>query len=117
MIAKATISTCINVDTIAEDVYGLNLTVTDKLHREMLQDIRRSLGEVLFRKEYIYTKITEYLDRMYESINDNLIIINALDRIKKIDQYTFTHSINTAFYSMFIAIWMGLNDQQVINAT
>jgi putative nucleotidyltransferase with HDIG domain len=117
MIEKVPTSNYINVDTIAEDVYDLNLTVTDKLHREMLQDIRSNLSEVLFRKEYTYTRITEYLARMYESINDNPIIINALDRIKKIDEYTFTHSINTAFYSMFIAIWMGLNDQQVINAT
>jgi putative nucleotidyltransferase with HDIG domain len=54
---------------------------------------------------------------MYESIDNNSIIINALSRIKSIDEYTFTHSINTAFYSMFIAIWMGLDDQQIINAT
>lgn len=117
MITEVRSSTSINGDTITEYAYDLNLTVTDKLHREMLLDIRSSLREVLFRKEYTYTRITEYLARMYESINDNLIIINALDKIKKIDQYTFTHSINTAFYSMFIAIWMGLNDQQVINAT
>jgi putative nucleotidyltransferase with HDIG domain len=89
----------------------------DKLHKEMLKDIRKSLGEVIFRKEYMYTKITQYLARMYESIDNNSIIINALSRIKSIDEYTFTHSINTAFYSMFIAIWMGLDDQQIINAT
>lgn len=117
MMEKVPTSTCINGDIISEDIYDLNLTVTDKLHREMLQGIRISLSEVLFRKEYTYTKITEYLARMYESIDDNPIIINALDRIKKMDEYTFTHSINTAFYSMFIAIWMGLKDQQVINAT
>jgi putative nucleotidyltransferase with HDIG domain len=89
----------------------------DKLHREMLQDIRMSLGDIIFRKEYMYTRITQYLARMYESIDNNSIIINALNRIKSIDEYTFTHSINTAFYSMFIAIWMGLDEQQIINAT
>jgi HD-GYP domain-containing protein (c-di-GMP phosphodiesterase class II) len=89
----------------------------EKLHKAMLQDIRKCLGEVIFRKEYMYTKVTQYLARMYESIDDNPIIINALSRIKVIDEYTFTHSINTAFYSMFIAIWMGLEDYQIINAT
>jgi putative nucleotidyltransferase with HDIG domain len=89
----------------------------DKLHKEVLKDIRKSLGEVIFRKEYMYTKVTQYLARMYESLDKNSIIINALNRIKCIDEYTFTHSINTAFYSMFIAIWMGLDDRQIINAT
>jgi putative nucleotidyltransferase with HDIG domain len=89
----------------------------DKLHRSMLKDIRNSLAEVMFRKEYMYTKVTQYLARMYESIDSNLIIINALNRIKNIDEYTFTHSIHTSFYSMFIAIWLGLDDQQIINAT
>lgn len=86
-------------------------------HKEMLRDIRKSLSEILFKKEYIYTKVTQYLACMYESIDNNSIIINALNRIKNIDEYTFTHSIHTAFYSMFIAMWMGLDDQQIINAT
>lgn len=89
----------------------------DKLHKEIIVDVKDSLREVIFRKEYIHTRVTDYLARMYESIDDNSIIINALDIIKKIDKYTFKHSINTAFYSMFIAILMGLTDQEIINAT
>ncbi len=93
------------------------LKENDKSYKEILQDIRKSLGEVIFRKEYMYTKITQYLACMHKSIDNNLIIINALNRIKSVDEYTFIHSINTAFYSMFIAIWMGLDDKQIINAT
>lgn len=89
----------------------------DKIYKEMLLDIRKGLSEVIFRKEYMHTRITQYLANMYESIDNNPIIINALKRMKIIDEYTFNHCINTSFYSMFIAIWMGLNDQQVINAT
>jgi putative nucleotidyltransferase with HDIG domain len=152
MITKLPTSTCINGDTVAEDVYDtkglvlikkntiidsnlknklldigiVNLKINnpikrydnfDKLHKEIIVDVKDSLREVIFRKEYIHTRVTDYLARMYESIDDNSIIINALDRIKKIDKYTFKHSINTAFYSMFIAIWMGLTDQEIINAT
>lgn len=116
MMSKVPTSTCINRDSIVEDLYKLNVTVTDKLHREMLQHVKSRLNDVLFRKEYKYTRITEYIARMYEGINDNPIIINALDKIKETDECTFTHSINTAFYSMFIAICMGLNERQVNNA-
>lgn len=90
---------------------------SNSLYKEMLHDIRKSLSEVIFRKEYMYTRVTQYLARMYESIDNNSMIINALTRIKSIDEYTFNHSINTAFYSMFIAIWMKLDDQSIINAT
>lgn len=95
----------------------LNQSVTDKLNRKILFELKNNLSNILFRKEYAFTGITEYLAYMYESIDANQIIINALHRIKKMDEYTFTHSVNTAFYSMFIAIWMGLTDQEIKNAT
>jgi putative nucleotidyltransferase with HDIG domain len=120
MIVKVSESNCINQYAAAE--LKINNTISgvnnfDKLHKEIIIDVKNSLRGVIFRKEYIYTRVTEYLAHMYESINDNLILISALDRIKKIDKYTFSHSINTAFYSMFIAIWMGLTDQEIMNAT
>jgi putative nucleotidyltransferase with HDIG domain len=122
MVSKIPTLVSISRDITAEDISDINGGIlfdkkTSKLHADMIQDIRKSLGEVMFRKEYMYTKVTQYLARMYESIDDNSIIINALNRIKIMDKYTFTHSINTAFYSMFIAIWMGLDDQQIVNAT
>lgn len=117
MMVKVPASTPKIADIIVKNTYDLNGRVTDKLNREILQDIRNNLSKVLFRKEYMYTRVTEYLAHMYERINDNQIIINSLDSIKKVDKYTFTHSINTAFYSMFIAIWMGLTDQEIINVT
>lgn len=88
-----------------------------KVQRKMLEDIRDNLGNIIFKKDYMYTKITSYLARMYESVDNNVAIINALNRIKNMDEYTFTHSINTAFYAMLIAMWMDLEDQQIINAT
>ncbi|MGV8981051.1 HD-GYP domain-containing protein [Clostridium sp.] len=113
---KSPMSTCINRETFVEDVYKLNVTVTDKLHNDMLQHVRSRLNEVLFRSEYKYTRCSDYVDRMCEGIDDNPIIINALDKIKEKDECTFSHSINTAFYSMFIAMCMGLSEGQVNNA-
>ncbi|TYC88170.1 HD-GYP domain-containing protein [Acetobacterium wieringae] len=71
----------------------------------------------MFQEEYTYTHVTQFLAHMYESIEGNPIILKALDQIKKMDEYTFTHSVNTAFYSMFIAMWMDLDEQDIINAT
>ncbi|MBC3889789.1 HD domain-containing protein [Acetobacterium paludosum] len=102
---------------VTEPICDLSEIVTDELSREMLLELKKNLSNIIFQKDYTYSRVTEYLAHMYESIDENQIIINALDKIKKMDEYTFTHSINTAFYSMFIAIWMGLSDHEIINAT
>jgi len=90
---------------------------TDQLSRGILLELKKCLGKIIFQQDYTYTRITEYLAHMYESIDDNPVIITALDKIKRMDEYTFAHSINTAFYSMFMAMWMGLADADIINAT
>ena len=95
----------------------LNESMTEQLDRNMLVELKNNLSNVLFQKEYTYTHVTQFLAHMYESIEGNPIILKALDQIKKMDEYTFTHSVNTAFYAMFIAMWMGLTEQDIINAT
>lgn len=95
----------------------LNESMSEQLNRNMLVELKNNLSNMLFQKEYTYTHVTQFLAHMYESIEGNPIILKALDQIKKMDEYTFTHSVNTAFYSMFIAMWMGLEDQDIINAT
>lgn len=90
---------------------------TDQLSQEILLELKKCLSKIIFQKDYAYTRITEYLAHMYESIDDNPVIIAALDKIRKMDEYTFAHSINTAFYSMYMAMWMGLADTDIINAT
>lgn len=101
----------------SDDLADRDESVNSALNRDMLVELKNNLSNVLFQKEYTYTHVTQFLAHMYESIKGNPIILNALDRIKKMDEYTFTHSVNTAFYSMFIAMWMGLGDQDIINAT
>ncbi|WKY47878.1 HD-GYP domain-containing protein [Eubacteriaceae bacterium ES3] len=82
--------------------------VSEDQEKLMLVALRENLSQVIFQKEYAYTRVTEFLVYMYESIEDNPLVINALKQIKQMDEYTFTHSIHTAFYSMFIAMWMEL---------
>ncbi|MEO1814391.1 MAG: HD-GYP domain-containing protein [Acetobacterium sp.] len=95
----------------------LNESMTEQLNRKMLVELKKNLSNVLFQKEYTYTHVTQFMAHMYESIAGNPTILKALELIKEMDEYTFTHSVNTAFYSMFIAMWMGLGEQDIINAT
>ncbi|WP_303869099.1 HD-GYP domain-containing protein [Acetobacterium wieringae] len=104
-------------NSLSHYLCDLDENMTEQLNRDMLVELKNNLSNVLFQEEYTYTHVTQFLAHMYESIEGNPIILKALDQIKKMDEYTFTHSVNTAFYSMFIAMWMGLDEQDIINAT
>lgn len=104
-------------NSLSHYLCDLNENLSDQLNCDMLVELKNNLSNVLFQKEYTYTHVTKFLAYMYESIEGNPIILTALDRIKKMDEYTFAHSVNTAFYAMFIAMWMELEEQDIINAT
>lgn len=104
-------------NSLSHYLCDLNESVSDQLNRDMLVELKNNLSNVLFQKEYTYTHVTKFLAYMYESIEGNPIILTALDRIKRMDEYTFAHSVNTAFYAMFIAMWMELEEQEIIDAT
>lgn len=104
-------------NSLSHYLCDLDENMTEQLNRDMLVELKNNLSNVLFQEEYTYTHVTQFLAHMYESIEGNPIILKALDQIKKMDEYTFTHSVNTAFYSMFIAMWMDLDEQDIINAT
>lgn len=104
-------------NSLSHYLCDLDENMTEQLNRDMLVELKNNLSNVLFQEEYTYTHVTQFLAHMYESIEGNPIILKALDQIKKMDEYTFTHSVNTAFYSMFIAMWMDLDEQNIINAT
>lgn len=76
------------------------------LIKNILKDI--STGKILR-----YEAISEVTSSLYNMMNDNNYVLRCLDEIKTIDEYTYTHSLNTAFYAMLIAWWMKLPGQEI----
>lgn len=58
-----------------------------------------------------YKVLTELTYSVYQS--ENFYIIGCLDELKNLDEYTYSHSINTGFYSMLIARWIKLPEHNV----
>lgn len=56
-----------------------------------------------------YNDISEISELIYLGMNEKNTIIQCLSEIRHDDDYTYTHSINTAFYAMLISKWMGLS--------
>ncbi len=63
-----------------------------------------------------YEEILELSDKIYDGIKLSGRLINCLNDIRNVDDYTFSHSINTAFYSMLIAKWMDFKEKDIKRA-
>lgn len=109
----------VDLGIISINIYNplTNFDDYEKVHKTIIQEVESTLTCISYKNDHIYDEITEYFSKMCESISDNPIIIKSLDRIRKLDNYTFKHSINTSLYSMLIAIWMNQSNKEIINAT
>jgi putative nucleotidyltransferase with HDIG domain len=59
----------------------------------------------------------EQLDLLKGSIGNKIthshLLIESFTQLEDKDEYTYTHSVNVAFYGMLIAKWMGLSQKQI----
>ena len=56
-----------------------------------------------------YDKVECITDQVYQYVEENGDILRMIDTIRQQDEGIYSHSINTAFYSMLIAKWLGWN--------
>lgn len=63
-----------------------------------------------------YYSISSITELIHSNINENDKIIRCLSDIRSSDEYTYTHCVNVAFYSMLIAKWLKLSDSEINKA-
>ncbi|MGI5912819.1 MAG: HD-GYP domain-containing protein, partial [Syntrophomonadaceae bacterium] len=57
--------------------------------------------------------ISNLSERIYNGTKLSSGLIHCIHQLRNVDEYTYTHSINTAFYSMLIAKWLELNEGEI----
>lgn len=93
-------------------------------HSELIESYRNSvlqtkecLQNLAAGKPLDFKQISLIADQIHNSINENSNnTIKLLTEIKSSDEYTYTHSVNTAFYSMLIGKWLNLPEQGINKA-
>lgn len=86
----------------------------EKRYKEHLLQIKELLRSVSLGTYDEVEKITSFMtDQIYKNISDSEYIIYCINRIRTNDEYTYTHSINTAFYSMLLGNWLGFTRKQI----
>ncbi|MDF2593357.1 MAG: hypothetical protein K0S75_2823, partial [Clostridia bacterium] len=71
--------------------------------------LKKAVNNLASGKGLDYNDILTTSELIYLGINEKDTIIQCLNEIKNDDDYTYTHSVNTAFYAMLISKWMGLS--------
>jgi HD-GYP domain-containing protein (c-di-GMP phosphodiesterase class II) len=89
-------------------------------------DIKKYYGDTVNSVKKIVTNLSAGHNLNYDAIvnlTDSVLkigdirhcayIVKYINQIKSADQYTYTHSINVAFYAMLMAKWMGLREKEI----
>lgn len=61
-----------------------------------------------------YDEIIKISENMVENTDiSSCYIVKNMSHLKSVDEYTYTHSVNVAFYSMLMAKWLGLPVEEI----
>ncbi|MDF2524071.1 MAG: metal dependent phosphohydrolase [Clostridiales bacterium] len=86
-----------------------------KDYRENLNVMKQVLGDMAAGRKPEYEKVECISNAIYSKINSISNIIECMNEVKNMDEYTYTHSINVSLYALLIAKWMGLSEVETRN--
>ena len=84
-----------------------------KSYSQSILNIKSVVNELAAGKPLNAAKINSISDTVYSGIYDSTNILKILSRAKEFDEYTYTHSLNVAFYSMLIGKWLRLGEESI----
>lgn len=84
-----------------------------KSYQKDIEEYKQILNNLASGKKLDYEQVNTLTESIYQKIYHNYCLVDCLNKLKAKDQYTFTHSVNVAFYSMLIAKWLELPNKQI----
>ncbi|NSW91779.1 MAG: HD-GYP domain-containing protein [Firmicutes bacterium] len=81
-------------------------------YKENLDIIKQVLNDLVSGKKLDYEKIEYISNFVYSQISNISYILECMNEIKNVSEYTYTHSINVSVYALLIARWLGLSEEE-----
>lgn len=82
-------------------------------YKEIAIETKNIIQGLVAGKPLNYKDISNICNKIYKNINQNNNIIRCMAEIKSVDNYTYNHCVNVAFYSMLIGKWLYLSDIEI----
>ena len=93
-------------DKSPEIISASNTELFNAQYVENAQTIKELLHDISNGGKLEITKVNTLSDSVYSRLNENRDIMGCINRIRGVDEYTYTHSLNVSMLSMLIAKWM-----------
>lgn len=90
----------------------------DHGYKKQIMSIKGVVRELADGKKLNLNKVTLVADSIYKFMNEitNENIVRYISQIKRVDEYTYQHSLNVAFYSMLLGRWLNLSANEIKDA-
>lgn len=87
-----------------------------KGYKDTILHTKDMIHDLTTGKPLDYKRVSCISNQIHKNINENDNIIKLLIEVRNSDEYTYTHCVNTAFYSMMIAKWLNMADWEINKA-
>lgn len=102
-----------NIINIVEDEHRIKKAEFKDQYREKVNDFKSLFQNVLNGEEIEPEKVEKISEDIFGNIDNMYVAIESISELKDFDDYTYTHSINVALYSMLLAKWIGLEKDEI----
>lgn len=82
-------------------------------YNQSILDIKLIVNELAAGRPLDADKIISVSDLVFSEVHDSFHLLKILEEEKRFDEYTYTHSLNVAFYSMLLGKWLSLGEDSI----
>lgn len=82
-------------------------------YEEELQRFKEIFKNIVSGKRPKASDVSHMTQNLIRSSNDIFRVVESMNFLETIDEYTYNHSLNVALYSMLIARWLDLSEEEI----
>lgn len=84
-----------------------------KEYEDIIESTQKLIVDIFTENEVNCNRIIKLTNSIYDIVFQTEYIMKYMSDLKDVDEYTFIHSVNVAFYSMLIGKWMKMSEDQM----
>jgi putative nucleotidyltransferase with HDIG domain len=98
---------------VFKPIKEIKYQIIKKNYLETITQTKEFICEIASGKKFGLEKVMNISELVYQSINENDSMLKCINEIQESDEYTYTHCVNVAYYSMLIGKWMNLSEESI----
>lgn len=101
----------IMIDTVKNP--KADIIVFKRNYQKSVNSVKVIINDLAAGRRLDNEKINEISSSLYENMYSNIAITECLNKIKSVDEYTYSHCINVSLYSMLIGKWLEFPESEI----